>query len=350
MNAPGRSWGPMVTARSPRDRRLPGDRRRRRGGLTVGRDRRQCATDRLPLRGGRYRSTDTIDRGVDRRRRRVRPVAAWIPESRSRSWATRASHTCASRPTARCTRTSARRPRTSTAPATAAARYPEERRPTPSRTGPRSRRRDGEYAWHDHRSHLMVPTPPAGAQPGDEIFTDRVPIVVDGVAGRDPDREHLDASAVAMAGGARRGDRRDGDRRSVRRADPARAWGPVLAGVGGIAAVDRVDRLRVPPDRHRPAAGVVAAAGARRGIRHRRRGCSARRRVGRRQRAIAGLELAALGVRSPGRPEQGLVAHRRAVLARPGGDGRRVDGRSRRGRSRGRRPVQVDPSSPHPIS
>ena len=57
------------------DRRLPGGRGRRRRRVTVGSDCRQCATHRLPLRGGRHRSTDTIDRGVDRRWRRVRPVA-----------------------------------------------------------------------------------------------------------------------------------------------------------------------------------------------------------------------------------------------------------------------------------
>ena len=39
---------------------------------------------------------------------------------------------------------------------------------------------DGSFAWHDHRTHWMSPTPPAGAEPGDEIVRDVVPITVDG--------------------------------------------------------------------------------------------------------------------------------------------------------------------------
>lgn len=40
--------------------------------------------------------------------------------------------------------------------------------------------RDGVYAWHDHRSHWMNQSRPAGA-PGDQILEAVVPIVVDGV-------------------------------------------------------------------------------------------------------------------------------------------------------------------------
>ncbi len=94
----------------------------------------------------------------------------------------------------------------------------------------------GEYAWHDHRSHLMLPAAPAGTRPGDQVFTDVVPIVVDGTAVNvrivstlmpAPSRWPLVLGAafgvimivVAFMAPTRR------------------AWGPVLVGVGAIAAV-----------------------------------------------------------------------------------------------------------------
>ena len=39
---------------------------------------------------------------------------------------------------------------------------------------------DGEYVWHDHRTHWMNPSPPLGRHPGDVILEARVPLVVDG--------------------------------------------------------------------------------------------------------------------------------------------------------------------------
>lgn len=38
----------------------------------------------------------------------------------------------------------------------------------------------GRYAWHDHRTHWMVETPPLGLGPGDQILDAVIPIVVDG--------------------------------------------------------------------------------------------------------------------------------------------------------------------------
>lgn len=40
---------------------------------------------------------------------------------------------------------------------------------------------DSSVAWHDHRIHLMDPTPPIGAEPGDVVLTSVVPFTVDGV-------------------------------------------------------------------------------------------------------------------------------------------------------------------------
>lgn len=40
---------------------------------------------------------------------------------------------------------------------------------------------DSSVAWHDHRIHLMDPTPPIGAEPGDVVLTSLVPFTVDGV-------------------------------------------------------------------------------------------------------------------------------------------------------------------------
>lgn len=39
---------------------------------------------------------------------------------------------------------------------------------------------DGSFAWHDHRTHWMSPSPPAGAEPGDEIVRGVIPVSVDG--------------------------------------------------------------------------------------------------------------------------------------------------------------------------
>lgn len=39
---------------------------------------------------------------------------------------------------------------------------------------------DGEFAWHDHRTHWMNRARPPGAEPGDQILEAVVPIVVDG--------------------------------------------------------------------------------------------------------------------------------------------------------------------------
>lgn len=39
---------------------------------------------------------------------------------------------------------------------------------------------NGEYAWHDHRTHWMQPTAPIGAQPGDQVLDSRVQLLVDG--------------------------------------------------------------------------------------------------------------------------------------------------------------------------
>ena len=137
----------------------------------------------------------------------------------------------------------------------------------------------GEYAWHDHRSHLMLPTAPAGHATG------RRGLHRCGADRRrrgcreHSDREHVDARPVAMAGGARCGVRGDRDRGGLRRADaPGVGAGPRRRGWdrGG----DRVARLRVAPQRHRPASGVVAAAGARRGVCDRGLGARADTRVG----------------------------------------------------------------------
>jgi hypothetical protein len=38
----------------------------------------------------------------------------------------------------------------------------------------------GAWAWHDHRAHWMSAQPPAGAQPGAEIQSSTVPMLVDG--------------------------------------------------------------------------------------------------------------------------------------------------------------------------
>ncbi len=40
----------------------------------------------------------------------------------------------------------------------------------------------GRYAWHDHRSHWMAPSPPDGARPGDRIQEGVIPLAIDGAA------------------------------------------------------------------------------------------------------------------------------------------------------------------------
>ena len=40
---------------------------------------------------------------------------------------------------------------------------------------------DSSVAWHDHRIHLMDPTPPIGAEPGDVVLTSLLPFTVDGI-------------------------------------------------------------------------------------------------------------------------------------------------------------------------
>jgi hypothetical protein len=93
-----------------------------------------------------------------------------------------------------------------------------------------------EYAWHDHRAHRMQAGEPVGAQRGDRILDEVVPIVVDGVAVRVriastwmPAPSRWPAVLGALAGviviaGALL-------------APTRRTWGPVLVGVGGVAAV-----------------------------------------------------------------------------------------------------------------
>jgi hypothetical protein len=39
---------------------------------------------------------------------------------------------------------------------------------------------DGTFAWHDHRAHWMQPIRPAGAEPGDQILEQVIPVTVDG--------------------------------------------------------------------------------------------------------------------------------------------------------------------------
>ena len=156
---------------------------------------------------------------------------------------------------------------------------------------------------------------------GDQVFTDVVPIVVDGARGGCPDREHVDARSVAMAGGARRGARRDRGRGGLRRADVGDVWGPVLVGVGGIAAVIGWIGYASLPSVTGPRPvwwllPVLAVAFGDRSVGA--RADTGRVRGGRDRRARAG----GVGVRPPRRPEQGAVAHRRAVLDRPGGDRR----------------------------
>lgn len=40
----------------------------------------------------------------------------------------------------------------------------------------------GAWSWHDHRAHWMSPDPPPDAEPGQQVQTSTVPLVVDGAA------------------------------------------------------------------------------------------------------------------------------------------------------------------------
>jgi hypothetical protein len=94
----------------------------------------------------------------------------------------------------------------------------------------------GEYAWHDHRAHLMQPSAPAGARRGEQVFAAVVPIVVDGISvevriastwmpapSRWPVVLGAIVGAILIVGALV--------------APSHRARGPVLAGAGAVAAV-----------------------------------------------------------------------------------------------------------------
>jgi hypothetical protein len=93
----------------------------------------------------------------------------------------------------------------------------------------------GEYAWHDHRAHLMQPGDPVGAERGDRILEEVLPIVVDGVAvdvriasmwmpapSRWPTALGAVVGVIVVAGAVM--------------APWRRVWGLVLVVTGGIAA------------------------------------------------------------------------------------------------------------------
>jgi hypothetical protein len=94
----------------------------------------------------------------------------------------------------------------------------------------------GEYAWHDHRAHRMETGDPVGAERGDRILDEVLPLVVDGTAvsvriesvwmpapSPWPPVLGLVAGAIVVAGALLSPWRR--------------AWGIALVGTGGIAAV-----------------------------------------------------------------------------------------------------------------
>ncbi len=94
----------------------------------------------------------------------------------------------------------------------------------------------GEYAWHDHRAHLMQPSVPAGARRGDRILDDVVPIVVDGVpvavritSTWMPAPSRWPPALGALIGVALVA--------AVLLAPARRGWGPLLFTAGGAAAV-----------------------------------------------------------------------------------------------------------------
>ncbi len=115
---------------------------------------------------------------------------------------------------------------------------------------------DGRYAWHDHRIHWMNPEPPPGAEPGEVILEDVVPLTVDeeAVAITVRSRRLASPSALpALAGafvglatmaawfGTQRSSRSQRDRRRS------------MAAAGGLAAllgagVGFVDVMSVPPE------------------------------------------------------------------------------------------------------
>jgi hypothetical protein len=93
----------------------------------------------------------------------------------------------------------------------------------------------GEYAWHDHRAHRMQVGDPGGADRGDRILEEVLPIVVDGVAvdvriestwmpapSRWPTVLGAVVGVIVVAGALLSPWRR--------------AWGVVLVGTGAIAA------------------------------------------------------------------------------------------------------------------
>jgi hypothetical protein len=93
----------------------------------------------------------------------------------------------------------------------------------------------GEYAWHDHRAHRMQPGDPVGAERGDRILDEVLPVVVDGVAvdvriestwmpapSRCPTVLGIIAGLIVVAGALL--------------APLRRAWGLALVGASAIAA------------------------------------------------------------------------------------------------------------------
>ena len=184
-----------------------------------------AATHRLPLRGGRHRSTDTIDRGVDRRWRRVRPVAGG---SRGRG----RGHGLPERAVSalRRRRHGVREPEL--------AGHVHQRIPLRRQLdsgGCIGRRRAGlgrGRAAGERRVRLARPPfPPDGADRAGRGATGRPGLHRCGADRRRrgcrerSDREHVDARSVAMACGARRGVRRDRGRGGLRRADPRASGG-----------------------------------------------------------------------------------------------------------------------------
>lgn len=93
----------------------------------------------------------------------------------------------------------------------------------------------GEYAWHDHRAHRMQTGDPPGAERGDRILDEVLPVVVDGVAvevriestwmpapSRWPTVLGVAAGMIVVAGALM--------------APKRRVWGLVLVSAGAIAA------------------------------------------------------------------------------------------------------------------
>jgi hypothetical protein len=92
----------------------------------------------------------------------------------------------------------------------------------------------GEYAWHDHRAHRMQTGDPVGAERGDQVLEEVLPVVVDGVAvevriestwmpapSRWPTMLGVVAGAIVAA--------------AALLAPKRRVWGLVLVGAGAVA-------------------------------------------------------------------------------------------------------------------